>query len=498
MRDTRHFLDRLCDPLRTPGKRTWFLVQPYSRGDTYLTCALIEAFLATHGKVTDDLVLLIKNSHLPIATLFEKHIPRVVGVDDEQLSQIASNLLNMGVRSALEPDRAVLVHPMHMDDGRADALTNLPDVSQKNMYQQLLRLPFDTALSTPFIPQAWRDEAQAYAREHGITRGRSVILMPDANSFPAIEDAFWMRLVPKLKAAGWTPFTNVFGRNGAPRHVPFPGSVGIAPPLNVFLALAEHAGWIVSTLTGTANILITAQVACRKTIITRGPAPGTKLKFNDLIELDSAFPYGFQKTYDGEIYNIEELEIQSPDEFDAVASEICAGLNATCEEAPDSAPMIRLVADTSPGDVLDRITILQIKEAELDSAAALHNVRREKTLLRARIGPHLKHPTAELVSAIRELKAINQAAWDTNELIFKGFGDRFGGADWHLDPNDKTALERSEEMVKAFRESQRLNRERVNTKNRINRLLNHVLVEEKSYDEPIKGARPARLLVGAR
>ena len=66
MRDTRAFIDRLCDPLRTPGKRTWFLVQPYSRGDTYLTCALIEAFRATHGTVTDDLVLLVKRG-LPMA-----------------------------------------------------------------------------------------------------------------------------------------------------------------------------------------------------------------------------------------------------------------------------------------------------------------------------------------------------------------------------------------------------------------------------------------------
>ncbi|MFZ4758397.1 MAG: hypothetical protein ACOYLX_09540 [Burkholderiaceae bacterium] len=484
MRDTRAFIDRLCDPLRTPGKRTWFLVQPYSRGDTYLTCALIEAFRATHGTVTDDLVLLVKRSHLPIATLFERHIPRVAGVDDAQLNQVASELRNMGVRTGLEPDRAVFVHPMHMDDGRADALTNLPDVSQKHMYQQLLRLPFDTVLSTPVVPQAWRDEAQAFAREYRMPVGRSVILMPDANSFPTIEDAFWERLVPRLKAAGWTPFTNTFGRNGAPRSAPFAGSTGIAPPLNVFLALAEHAGWIVSTLTGTANILITARAACRKTILTRGPAPGTTLRFNDLIELDSAFPYGFQKTFDGEIYNIEELEIRGPDDFDPVAREICEGLNATSGAVPDASPMIRLVADTSPGDVLDRITILEIKEALLSGPAAIHNVRREMTLLRARIGPHLKQAQPGLEAAVRDLKAINLAAWNTNEVIFKGFADRFGGADWQLDPTDATALARSEEMVKAFRESQRLNRERVNTKNRINRLMNHVLIEEKSYDAP--------------
>jgi hypothetical protein len=363
------------------------------------------------------------------------------------------------------------------------------------MYQHLLGLPLQTPLSIPVIPDAWRVEAAALANELHMPAGRSVILMPDANSYPMVEDAFWCNLATGLTRAGWTVYTNVFGTNGRPNRAPFPGTVPIRPSMRALLPLAEHAGWVISTLTGGMNILISARTACRKTVIARGPAPGQTMRFNDEIELESAFPYASQATFDGESYEMEELEIRQPEDYAVVIDRICGGRNAHSTSTPSAEPLAVFKADATPGDLFDRVTILEIKESLLTGPLVLHNIRRELEMLHRCLGRHAKQPSGMLVKLVAGLKRTNQEAWDTNEEIFKGFGDDFGSQTWELDSSSLAELQRAESMVKAFRKSQRLNRERVVLKNRINDLLAAGLREEKSYDEPglnlsTSGTRP--------
>jgi hypothetical protein len=484
MNPPRSLLQTLCDPYRVPGRRSWFLLQPYSRGDTFLTCSLMEQFRAVHGAVSDDIVLIIKESHAPIAELFPAGVFRLVTMPDEALTHLAGKLRNLGLKGGLATDEAVIVHPMHLGDARLDALTVLPGFSQKSMYQHLLGLPLHTPASVPAIPAAWRAEAAQLAQQLRIPAGRSVILMPDANSYPMLADDFWAELAIRLSQAGWTVYTNVFGDNSSRQRQPFPGTVPIKPSLRALLPLAEHAGWVISTLTGGMNILISARTACRKTVIARGPAPGKTLRFNDEIELESAFPYASQATFDGQNYEMEEFEIRQPADHPIVIDRICNGHNAHCSQPPDPAPLSRFRADATPGDLFDRVTILEIKEALLSGPTVLHNIRRELEMLRRCLGNHARETGGALLDLVARLKHINQDAWDTNEEIFKGFGDAFGSEAWRLDVGSATELQRAESMIRAFRKSQGLNRERVILKNRINELLATGLREEKSYDDP--------------
>jgi hypothetical protein len=484
MNEIRTLLHRLCDPFREPGRRRWFLVQPYSRGDTFLTCALIEGFRKVHGAVSDDVVLIIKESHAPIAEMFAGSIPRLATLPDGQLDHLAQNLRRLGCRGELVTDQAVIVHPMHLGDARLDALTVLPGFSQKSMYQHLLGLPLQTPMSVPVIPDAWRVEAAALAESLQMPAGRSVILMPDANSYPMVEDAFWAELADRLTRAGWSVYTNIFGTNGGKPRAPFPGTRPISPSMRALMPLAEHAGWVISTLTGGMNILISARTACRKTVVARGPAPGQILRFNDEIELESAFPYAAQATFDGESYEMEEFEIRMPSDHAAVIDRICGGYNAHCAAAPGAAPIARFRADATPGDLFDRVTILEIKEALLSGPSVLHNIRRELEMLRRCLGGHAQLSDGALRELVSMLKRTNEDAWDTNEEIFKGFADEFGSDAWQLDTQSPAQVRRAESMVKAFRKSQGLNRQRVILKNRINDLLATGLREEKSYDDP--------------
>jgi len=482
MRDTRDVFAKQCDALRIRGRRSWFLAQPYSRGDTYLMCALVESFRQCHGHIADDIVVVVKDSHRPIAEFFRKHISRIVTVPDAEMSRMAETLRNTHGPSTLRPDEMLFVHPQHLGDGRLDAATQFPDYSQKNMYQHLLGIPYSAPLSTPEVAAELKAKAQAFAQAHGIKPGRSVLIMPDANSYPSVEDAFWHKLSTGLAEAGWSVFTNMSGSNNAPRTRALDGSRGIDPPFEILLPLAEQMGWVVATLTGGMNIIITAQVPCRKTVVAKGPRQGTTFAFNDLIELRSAFPYAYQKTYDGEVYNIEELEVTGPDDYDACVSQILGGINNQHGAPPPAAPMVQMRAETTPGDVLDRITILQIKQRYLDTREARHNVQRELLALQSEISFRGHALSAELQSATQALYEANHEGWMTNEIIFKDFADDFGREGWTLGP-EASEQKRAERMIQSFRKSQALNRRRVEIKREINELLNCHVNEEKSYDD---------------
>jgi len=115
------------------------------------------------------------------------------------------------------------------------------------------------------------------------------------------------------------------------------------------------------------------------------------------------------------------------------------------------------------GELLDKISILEIKSERIGNAYALANVRRELDRLAAAAGAAIDQPG--LVEPLRRLKAVNAALWEIEDAIRVkeregDFGDGF------------VALARS---------VYRRNDERAAVKREINDLLESELVEEKSY-----------------
>ncbi len=120
-------------------------------------------------------------------------------------------------------------------------------------------------------------------------------------------------------------------------------------------------------------------------------------------------------------------------------------------------------APVSWGELIDKITILEIKSRHLSNPAALANVSHELQLLSKIAEP------AMTTSGIAELKAkltqINQTLWTIEDDIrdkeaAKSFDDRF---------------------IELARSVYRTNDERALVKRQINAALSSELVEEKSY-----------------
>ena len=123
-----------------------------------------------------------------------------------------------------------------------------------------------------------------------------------------------------------------------------------------------------------------------------------------------------------------------------------------------------ITVEIAPGELIDKITILEIKLARIADAEKLRNVRAEwETLVRARDA--VLTPSAEIEAATAALRRANETLWDAEDHIRecernKDFGPRF------------VALARSVYLT---------NDERARLKRRINQLLGSRLIEEKSY-----------------
>jgi hypothetical protein len=126
-----------------------------------------------------------------------------------------------------------------------------------------------------------------------------------------------------------------------------------------------------------------------------------------------------------------------------------------------------ILVPISPGELLDKITILRIKSARMTDPAKLANVRRELDLLE-RTWRESHYARAHDVGADeRALQDVNERLWDIEDRI-----------------RDKERAQAFDaEFVSLARAVYVENDERAAVKKRINTALGSSIVEEKSYAE---------------
>ena len=123
-----------------------------------------------------------------------------------------------------------------------------------------------------------------------------------------------------------------------------------------------------------------------------------------------------------------------------------------------------LQVEVSAGELIDKITILEIKAERIADAGKLANVHRELGSLTQARGEALES-SPELDELTAELRRINERLWQIEDDIRScehrsDFGERF---------------------IELARAVYRANDHRTTAKRRINELLGSELVEEKDY-----------------
>jgi len=123
-----------------------------------------------------------------------------------------------------------------------------------------------------------------------------------------------------------------------------------------------------------------------------------------------------------------------------------------------------ILAPVSIGELIDKITILEIKSERIADPGKLRNVTTELTGLRA-ITAKAGLDSPDMEPYMRELKSLNTALWEIEDEVReleakKDFGARF---------------------VTLARSVYQTNDKRAAVKHRINKAFGSAIVEEKSY-----------------
>jgi hypothetical protein len=128
------------------------------------------------------------------------------------------------------------------------------------------------------------------------------------------------------------------------------------------------------------------------------------------------------------------------------------------------ANMKDILVPISPGELLDKITILRIKSARMRDAGKLQNVRLELELLE-KTWRDSGCATAEVAADEQALQAVNERLWDIEDRIREQEAAQSFGA----------------KFIELARAVYIENDERAAIKKRVNLKLGSRIVEEKSY-----------------
>jgi len=128
--------------------------------------------------------------------------------------------------------------------------------------------------------------------------------------------------------------------------------------------------------------------------------------------------------------------------------------------------MSTISAPVSYGELIDKLTILEIKSDRIEDPAKLSNVRVEQDLLNATWSAHPASRT-DITEERARLRAVNETLWDIEDRI-------------RMKEKDKAF---DEEFISLARSVYIRNDERAGVKREINEKLGSMLVEEKSYKD---------------
>ncbi len=131
--------------------------------------------------------------------------------------------------------------------------------------------------------------------------------------------------------------------------------------------------------------------------------------------------------------------------------------------------MAELLVPISPGELIDKITILEIKSQRMTGAAKLHNVRTELSLL-SDTWKASPFSTTDISAEWDGLRDVNAKLWDIEDRIRDKERDGLFDA----------------EFIELARAVYFTNDDRAAIKKKINTKLGSALVEEKSYADYTK------------
>lgn len=261
--------------------------------------------------------------------------------------------------------------------------------TQADMFRLIMGLPLDAPMALPRVPE-------------GAPVPGTVIIC-EAHTWPNLAPEFTGQLATRLWAEGRDVWVN-------------DGKL----PLRELLARCARTEWMIGPQCGLMSILIAGRWPCRKTLATPALEGGLAPEY----WASRTWPYARPETFSGFSFDVDEFKVFPGVDHVATIELVLNSSNGLRLWPHDPSPTTVVRVPITPGDLLDRVAVLQVKRTRFESRQ-LAAVEREFQQLWDIAAPFA---VSEVPSKYAELVAIHEETFDLLADVVPGVvgGGSFG------------------------------------------------------------------------
>jgi hypothetical protein len=243
-----------CVGLLVRNRKTHYVLSTFGIGDAIMACAYLRAYKEAYK--IPHVTLVGKKSMSDIFMLYKNEYDELLLLEDKKIVQLTDAFLfdfayYWFYRWKFQITPAVIIcHIKNFNILNYNGNAFFNSSRMYDLYKSVLyMLPQGASMVLPdvrFLPDI-RDEI--YGQD--VVKGRSVILLPFANSVQTIDMAFWNALAARLTDNGYVCFTNA----NRPGDKPITGTKAISFGIAQTAAFIQYCGRAVSLRNGMCDLI---------------------------------------------------------------------------------------------------------------------------------------------------------------------------------------------------------------------------------------------------
>lgn len=273
-----HLWNALDSDLARRGLHGWTLVVAPDPASIFAVASLAPMFRHVHGKVHDQINLVVQAGMADVLELFASYISNTLVHPN-----LTPGLLDaIGGIGLFRPGSPYLADLRRHGDGRISSFLGHAGVEALDLWRYVLHLPWGAEAAPPTVPTERLEQAAERFTVLGLPAGRTaVMLRGEAAGWP---ETHWQAAARQLEVAGFTPCAVA-----RPGLAPVAGTVGAEINGAELIPFCTRAGLVITADTGWTDIVLHA--GCRRVVLhpdldslrKHTPAPASAPPPSDLL-----------------------------------------------------------------------------------------------------------------------------------------------------------------------------------------------------------------------
>lgn len=242
-----------CLGLVFRNRKTHYVITTFGIGDAVMACAYLRAYREAYG--IEHITVVGKKSKGDVIKLYHKEYDDLLLLDDAAVVQLSDAFLfdaayYLFYKWLFRMTPAVIMCYIKNFDMIFWQHSFFRRMSMYDLYKGMIYMLPESA-STVYPDISRLPDVSHVIVKTGAARGRSVLILPAANSVCGIEEGFWNDMVIQLKAKGLACFSNVVNE----KDKPLPNTTGVSLSVTETAAFAGHCGYVLSLRSGMCDII---------------------------------------------------------------------------------------------------------------------------------------------------------------------------------------------------------------------------------------------------